>query len=79
MQPTPSLHVHDSEEAVKNAASDPTAIWGEQHRLQIEDFTQAIVDDRDPFMTGRMALEPLKVILAIYESSRQNGARIDIE
>lgn len=78
MQPTPSLHMHDPEEAVQNASSDPTALWGEQHRLQVEDFTKAIVEDREPFMTGRMALEPLKIILAIYESSRQGGARIEI-
>jgi predicted dehydrogenase len=78
MQPTPSLHLHDQEDMVAGAASDPTAVWGEQHRLQIEDFTHAIVEDRDPAMTGRMAIEPLKVILAIYESSRQNGARVEI-
>jgi predicted dehydrogenase len=79
MQPTPSLHIHDQEDVVAAAASDPTALWGEQHRLQIEDFTRAIVDNREPEMTGRMALEPLKVILAIYESSRNGGARIEIQ
>jgi len=78
MQPTPSLHMHNQPDMVASAAADPTAVWGEQHRLQIEDFTQAIVENREPFMTGRMALEPLKVILAIYESSRNGGARIEI-
>jgi len=78
MQPTPSLHIHDQEDVVAGAANDPSAVWGEQHRLQIEDFTQAIADDREPFMTGRMALEPLKVILAIYESSRLGGARVEV-
>ena len=79
MQPTPSLHLHDQDEVVANAASDPTAVWGEQHRLQIEDFTNAILEDREPAMTGRMALEPLKIIMAIYESSRKGGARVEIE
>ncbi len=78
MQPTPSLHLHDQTDEVAAGASDPTAIWGEQHRLQIEDFTQAILENREPAMTGRMALEPLKVILAIYESSRKGGARVEI-
>ena len=78
MQPTPSLHLHDQEDVVANAASDPTAVWGEQHRLQIADFAQAIIEDREPVMTGRMALEPLKVILAIYESGRRDGARVFI-
>ena len=78
MQPTPSLHLHDQEDVVAGAASDPTAVWGEQHRLQIADFTHAIMEDREPAMTGQMALEPLKVILAIYESSRRDGARVEI-
>ncbi len=76
MQPTPSLHLHDQDDAVASAANDPTALWGEQHRLQIEDFTKAIVEDREPAMTGKMALEPLKIIMAIYESSRNDGARV---
>ena len=79
MQPTPSLHLHDQTDEVANAVNDPTALWGEQHRLQIEDFALSIVEDRDPEITGRMALEPLKVILAIYESSRNGGARIVIQ
>ena len=33
---------------------------------------------RNPFVTGEMALEPLKVILAIYESARRSGARVEI-
>ncbi len=78
MQPTPSLHLHDQEDIVANAASDPTAVWGEQHRLQIEDFTNAIINDGEPFMTDRMALEPLKIIMAIYESSRRGGAKVEL-
>jgi len=78
MQPTPSLHLHDQEDVVTAAANDPTALWGEQHRLQIQDFTDAILKNQEPAITGLMALEPLKVILAIYESSRNGGARIEI-
>lgn len=73
-QPTPSLHLAGAAEWTEE---DPTAAWGEQHRLQIEDFARAIVEDRDPFITGEMALEPLRTILAIYESSRQGGARVE--
>lgn len=77
MQPTPSLHTHDSEQAGGGAA-DPTAAWGEQHRLQIQDFVDSVLSGREPFMTGRMGLEPLRVISAIYESSRAGGAKVEL-
>jgi predicted dehydrogenase len=73
MQPAPAATVRTVEDV-----DDPSALWGEQHRLQLEDFTRAVRDDRDPFITGEMALAPLRVILAIYESSRQGGARVEI-
>ncbi len=78
-QPTPSVHVHDKAEDNGGGSSDPTAIWGEQHRLQIEDFTQSVLAGRQPFMTGRDALEPLAVILAIYKSAQQDGSRVYID
>ncbi|MFZ4506426.1 MAG: Gfo/Idh/MocA family protein [Fimbriimonas sp.] len=73
-QPTPSRRLADA----VSGDDDPSATWGEQHRLQIEDFVDAICDDRDPFITGEMALEPLRVILAIYESARQGGVRVEL-
>lgn len=58
---------------------DPTtANWNEAHRLQIQDFTNAILENRDPFITGRAAMEPVKVILAIYESSRRGGDKVEL-
>jgi UDP-N-acetyl-2-amino-2-deoxyglucuronate dehydrogenase len=75
-QPTPSIPIVGSTGAAPTGAADPTAIWGEQHRLQLEDFVQAIVDNRDPFLTGEMAIEPLKVIVSVYESSSQGGKRV---
>jgi UDP-N-acetyl-2-amino-2-deoxyglucuronate dehydrogenase len=76
-QPTPKVHTQDKN-AEDTTASDPQALWIEQHRRQIEDFTRAILEDRPPAITGRDALEPLKVILAIYESARQGGTRVEI-
>jgi predicted dehydrogenase len=73
MQPAPAATIRTVEDV-----DDPTAHWGEQHRLQLEDFAQAVRDDRDPFITGEMALAPLRVILAIYESSRRDGARVEV-
>lgn len=58
------------------AAADPSAVWVEQHRLQIEDFVHAIRDDRTPAVTGEDALVPLRTILAIYRSAAEDGARV---
>lgn len=76
-QPTPSLHLA-SESPETALADDPTAAWGEQHRLQLQDFVDAVLQNKDPFITGEMALEPLKVILGIYKSSKNGGRRIEI-
>lgn len=77
-QPTPSIHVHEDKEGEDTAAADPSALWTEQHRLQIEDFVKAVRDKRDPLITGEMALEPQKVILAIYKSAKRGGKRVEV-
>lgn len=75
-QPTPKVEIIEASGTEGTGASDPTAIWGEQHRMQIEDFVHAVRDGRPPFITGRDGLEPLKVINAIYASARKGGARV---
>jgi predicted dehydrogenase len=40
------------------------------HAMQIQDFIEAIRDDREPAVTGREAVKSLEIIQAIYESSR---------
>jgi predicted dehydrogenase len=40
------------------------------HIRQIQDFLRAVLDDRQPAVTGKDARKSLEVILAIYESSR---------
>lgn len=74
MQPAPAASIRQVDEQEE----DPTAQWGEQHRLQLEDFAAAIRENREPYMTGEMALEPLKVIQAIYQSSREGGRRVEV-
>jgi UDP-N-acetyl-2-amino-2-deoxyglucuronate dehydrogenase len=58
---------------------ETTATWVKAHKLQIQDFTNAVRENRDPFITGQAALEPLKVILAIYESSSRGGSPVLLE
>ncbi len=73
--PLPTASVLDP----KDDADDPTARWDMQHRMQIQDFVDAIAEDREPFVTGEAALEPLKVILAIYRSARLGGRRVLVQ
>ena len=40
------------------------------HVLQLQDFLQAILEDREPAVTGEEARKALEIILAIYHSSR---------
>lgn len=42
---------------------------GVSHRRQIEDFVQAVRENREPAVTGEDALKSLAVIKAIYQSS----------
>lgn len=52
------------------AEDDGVAGFPQFHLLQIEDFLQAIIDDRPPAVTGAEARKSLEIILAIYKSSR---------
>jgi len=65
--------------ALPGATGKASTPWGDLHQAQIADFVAAILEDRDPAVSGRDALEPLRAILAIYESSRQGGARVELE
>jgi len=42
------------------------------HTAQITDFAEAVLNDRAPAVTGRDALLPLEIILAIYRSAAEN-------
>ncbi len=76
-QPAPNMQTQGGL-GNETGAADPSAIWAEQHRHQLDDFTQAVRQKRLPFVGGRDALEPLKVILAIYESARRDGERVTL-
>ncbi len=55
-----------------SGSSDPTAISHEQHMKQFEDMIDAILEDREPIVTGEKARKSLELILAIYRSSKEN-------
>lgn len=51
-------------------AADPKAISNRGHITQIQDFCRAIIEDRDPLISGEEGRKPLEIILAVYESAR---------
>jgi len=58
------------ESSIGGGASDPQAISLEGHRAQIEDFALAILENREPSVSGREARRSVELICAIYESDR---------
>lgn len=78
MQPTPSLQLATGPSEVRDEDARRNS-WIEQHRLQILDFVDACLERREPFITGEMALQPLKIILAIYESTRLDGRKVPVD
>ncbi len=60
-----SLEVQDGQ-----SYADPVAITHISHRLQIEDMVDAIVNDREPRVTGTEARKAIEIIRAIYLSAK---------
>jgi predicted dehydrogenase len=54
---------------IGGGASDPKAISVEGHRVQYEDFANAVREGREPAIPGREGRRSVAVIRAIYESS----------
>jgi predicted dehydrogenase len=63
-----------SKEGTGSAASDPTAIGVQGHIIQLQDFVDAIREDRDPMVTGEAARASVEIILAIYQSAKTGQA-----
>ena len=40
------------------------------HTIQVRDFVEALESGQEPAITGRDALKSLRILLAVYESSR---------
>ena len=55
---------------LKGGHSDPLAIGFEGHRRQVQDFVDAVLEGREPFVPGREGRLAVELICGIYESSR---------
>ncbi len=60
------------------AGADPMAFTSDWHRFIIEDFAEAIAEDRPPLVPGRSALAVHALIEGI-ERAGETGQRIDLE
>lgn len=60
----------EEEEAAKFQNSGPDRAWPGYHALQIREFVDAILEDREPYVTAEEGLKPLEIVKAIYESNR---------
>ena len=50
------------------------AIGVQGHIIQLQDFVDAIREDRDPMVTGEAARAAVEIILAIYQSAKTGEA-----
>jgi len=60
----------DIENEKVGGSDNPTSISQSGHNLLIDDMISAILEDRDPMITGESARKAVDLILAIYESAR---------
>lgn len=64
--PQPDL----ASDATGSAASDPRAISMSGHIIQLQDFVNAIRENRDPMVTGEDARAAVEIILSVYRSAQ---------
>jgi UDP-N-acetyl-2-amino-2-deoxyglucuronate dehydrogenase len=53
--------------------TQPELVPATNHALLIKDFTQAIIDDREPYVNGVEGRRSIELIMAIYKSSKTNS------
>ncbi len=65
------------ESTASGAGADPMAFTSDWHRTVIEDFAEALDDNRPPLVTGRDALQ-VHALIAAIETAGRTGQRITI-
>jgi predicted dehydrogenase len=63
------LAIHESK-GTSSASTDPTAVDVSLHKAQYEHIVSCIRNNRDPHVNGEEGLKSIRVLEAIYESSR---------
>jgi len=74
----PGAEEETAEAETEGTASDPTALAATGHVAHVQDLCQAIIEDREPAIPGREARRAVELIKAIYKSSREGGATVEL-
>jgi len=64
--------------AQATAASDPTALPSAEHQMVVDDFVDAIREDREPAIPCQSVRPTLEIALAMYKSDRQGERPIHL-
>jgi predicted dehydrogenase len=51
---------------------DPETVYGNGHVPLLKDFAKAIIEDRDPYITGEEGRKTVDIILGMYKSTKEN-------
>jgi len=60
-------------QAEDRARAQTVDVMTQYHRLQIQDFLQAIIEDREPLVSGQEGRKHVELFTAIYRSQRDRG------
>jgi predicted dehydrogenase len=70
--------VEESEDEVGTARDATSGLTEEGHTMHVADLVDAIQNDREPQIPGSEARRAVEVIKAIYKSSREGGATVEL-
>ncbi len=74
----PGEEMETSEAGDKGAAADPQALSVSAHTQFVENLAGVILNGGEPDIPGRDAIQAVKLIRAIYLSSREGGAPVEL-
>ena len=61
-----------------STAADPAGLLADSHQVHVQDLYDAIRQGRPPLVSARDGRETVEIIKAIYLSSREGGATIEL-
>lgn len=67
-----TIQVPEVKTGVDNVAKDAKSLWNESHCVTVQDLIDAIREDRDPMIPPEEGRKSVDLILAIYQSSKEN-------